>query len=207
MVHPSASAHRSKDWESFQCDIQKKTVNLPRGRSDMLPLISPSHGGWLSFLGLALPLCIYSVLSLFLLFAAFNVGTEKTPAYLLNLLLAMECSSRFGEKALHYAVYEMSNSSTWRYFLSENSSTPGIQTPDFRQSCAPKGGGIASNLDINKCTESKVTFHKSVVFLSKREIFFSNVEKCLPAPSPWGVLIIFMFQDKLLQRRQEKKWQ
>lgn len=31
MAHPSASAHRSKDWESFQYDIQKKTVNLPRG--------------------------------------------------------------------------------------------------------------------------------------------------------------------------------
>lgn len=59
MAHPSASAHRSKDWESFQYDIQKKTVNLPRGRSDMLPLVSPSHGGRLSLLGPALPLHMY----------------------------------------------------------------------------------------------------------------------------------------------------
>lgn len=138
MARPSAAAHRSKDWESFQYDIQKKTVNLPRGRSDTLPLVSPSHGGRLSPRSCPSSTHVFA-LSWFLLFAAFHGGPEKALAYLLNLLLAMECSSRFGEKALHSAVYEMSNGSTWRYFLNENSSTPGIQTPAFQQSCAPKG--------------------------------------------------------------------
>lgn len=43
----------------------------------------------------------------------------------------------------------------------------------FPTKLCPKGGKKkASNLDINKCTKSRVTFHKPAVFLPKRETFF-----------------------------------
>lgn len=139
MARPSAAAHRSKDWESFQYDIQKKTVNLPRGRSDTLPLVSPSHGGRLSPRSCPSSTYVFA-LSWFLLFAAFNVGPEKALAYLLSLLLAMECSSRFGEKALHSAVYEMSNGSTWRYFFEWKFKHPWDTNTGFPTKLCPKGG-------------------------------------------------------------------
>lgn len=176
MARPSAAAHRSKDWESFQYDIQKKTVNLPRGRSDMLPLVSPSRGGRLSPRSCPSSTYVFA-LSWFLLFAAFHGGPEKALAYLLNLLLAMECSSRFGEKALHSAAYEMSNGSTWRYFFWVKIQAPlGYKHRLSNKAVPQRGQKKASNLDINKCTKSRATFHKPAVFLPKRETFFQRRE-------------------------------
>lgn len=132
------------------------------------------------------------VVSLFLLFAAFNVGTEKALAYLLNLLLAMECSSRFGEKALHYAVYEMSNGSTWRYFFEWKFKHPWNTNTGFPTKLCPKRGKKASNLDINKCTKSRVTFHKPAVFLSKRESFFQCREVFVSSLTLGGIDYLYV---------------
>lgn len=86
MEHPSALAHRTKIWESFQYDIQKKILILPRENSDTL----------FSYLSLCFMVCNLlsppqplhaskniSTLLLFFLLTALNLRIGKMLIYLL----------------------------------------------------------------------------------------------------------------------------
>lgn len=120
MAHPSASAHRSKDWESFQHDIQKKTVKLPWAKEWHAPsyLFIPWCAAHPSPPARQ-PSTYVLVFSLFSLLAAFNLWTEKVLACLLNSLLRVGWNPRLGERALHYAVCEMCIRSTSLYYWSK----------------------------------------------------------------------------------------
>lgn len=81
MEHPSALAHRSKIWESFQHDIQKKISILPQGNSDTFPSYLSLCFMARNLLSLSLHHSKYTSLFLFFFFNCSQFKNWKTLIY------------------------------------------------------------------------------------------------------------------------------
>lgn len=106
---PSALAHRAKNWEAFQHDIQKRIVILPQGDSDMLFSLA------LSLLrGVQVALPSISPLSILFSFSSPENGNWECPQ------LFIELTNKNRRESMGRCYYSCDALTWWLIYLKQN---------------------------------------------------------------------------------------